>query len=588
MTDTTITMAPSAIWASGVQTVNASGTGVFTSADLGRGLALYQPAPQRAAGTAYSVGAVFYSEYNTVDRLYRVVGAGNTASASMSGTVPNFDLNAPRDVGLNIIDGTATLRYVGAGKHVWGFGVITSINSTASVQVNVDPRGPFVSLSPTLRWKVGEWAPAYGFPRCMTFHAGRSWWAGSTQKPQTVWSSALGDYEVMRAVEDDGAVLDTSAITETLDDDQVNTVRWMLSMDRGLIIGAESGEFIVAPANLNGALSPSNLRAKRVGDRGSDPHVAATRVSGVVLFLQRGARMLRELQYDFATDSYQTTDLTQLADHISSTGFVEADYAHTPEGVWYGVRADGLLASLTYDREQKVRAWCRQQLGGTDVVIESIAIVQSPDGTSDDIYLSVSRTINGGTSRTIEYLRRPYRADLDGAAGGFFVDCGLTYTGIPAVTFSGLDHLEGETVWICADGSARNNAVVTGGSVTLTGPAASMVHIGLGYVARVTPMPVQAGAAQGSAVGQMSRFNRLTAMFLETGGAAIGRAGSVFDPLILRTGFDALSTAVPLFTGSRRLDFPDGWDREHQLSIESHVSLPMTLLAIVTDLETSG
>ena len=267
-------------------------------------------------------------------------------------------------------------------------------------------------------------------------------------------------------------MLDTHAITITLDDDQINRGVWLLTFKKDLAVGTASAEFTVAAASNTGALSPNNVRAVHQTDRGSAEAVAAHRVSGIILFVEAGGRKVRQLEFDLGTDSFQTIDLTQLADHITGAGVVDSGYQARPDGTLWLVRSDGVLATLTFDREQRVRAWSRQVLGGQDARAESIAIVPSPDGTSHDVYLSVARTVNGATQRMIEFIRAPFRADLEPPEDAFLVDSGLTYRGSAANTFSGLDHLEGEAVQIIGDGSVRNTAVVTDGAVIMTGPMA--------------------------------------------------------------------------------------------------------------------
>ena len=570
----------------GSQTVTASAA-LFTASDVGRALAIRAIAPKRNAATAYAVGAVFSASFAGVTRLYRVLVAGTTATFSSAGTTPDYDLNAPREVGNSITDGSATLKYLGQGQHCWGWSTITAFIDSTHVTVDVDTRGPFVSTSGSTRWKLGEFGGARGWPGAMTFHQQRTWWARTKARPQSVWASALGDFETMTPTEPDGTVLASNAITITLDDDQLNTALWTLSFPTGLAVGSTSGEFMIVPANPNGGLGPDNIRAVRQSDRGSDTQVAPARVSGVVLFTQRGGRKVRQLEYDLGTNSFTTLDLTALADHITGVGVVESAWQSLPDGTLWLVCADGTLATLTFDREHKVRAWSRQRLGGSNVVVESVCVVPGPDGTSDDVYLSVARTFNGTTSRTIEYIRAPFRADIDGAAAGFFVDCGLSYSGAAATTFSGLDHLEGQTVSICADGSVRQPKVVTGGTVVATGPASTVAHIGLPYTSRIKSLPIEAGAGAGTAQNQLKQIEEVSLRFLETAGGRYGRENHM-QVISGRTADMAMSRAVPLFTGDRRLKFPPGWDRRGQVIVETDDPLPLTLLAIITDVQTNG
>lgn len=586
-TDTTTTIKPDTAGRGGLINVTASAA-LFAATDVGRALSIRQQAPERLANTHYGVGTVFYSEYNSVDNVYRVIVGGTTAVANMAGTVPDFDLNAPRDATLDLVDGTCTLKYLGTGKEAYGFGMISAFISPTQVTVDVDPRGPFASEDATLRWRLGEWNSVRGYPSAVTFYEERTVWAGSAVKPQTLWFSQSSNFETMSPCEPDGTVLDTDAITIALDDDQVNVLIWLAGIPRGLAVGAQSGEFLVGPAStVNAALSPSNIRAVRQTDRGSN-NIAGIRCSGSVLFVQRGGRKLRELQYDFATDSFLSGDLTQLSDHIAGNQFLETAYQEVQEGTMWLVNDAGELVSLTYDREQKVRAWAVHEVGGTDAIVESVCCVPSPDGTGDDLYIEVARTVNGATLRTIEYIRAPFRADIDGPNGGFFVDCGLSYSGAPATTFSGLDHLDGETVVICADGAARPPQIVVNGSVSIQAPGASLVHIGLPYTSTITTLPAELPGGQGSAQGALKNLLDVFLRFLETRGGKAGRDGGTMDPLQMRPRAAPMSQAEPLYTGDLRFPFPAGADRYGQLTIIQDQPLPMTLLAIVEDVVTNA
>jgi len=588
MADTAITLTPSVAHASGACTVTASAA-LFTAADVGRLVGiLHKCSTERVAATAYTAGQILIAEFNQVPRLYRVTRAGTTAAATLAGTTPDYDLDVPNEAGPTIIDGSAVLKYLGPGRHVWGWATITAFTSTTVVDATIHPRGPFAATTASLRWRLGEFSAARGWPAAGTFHKGRLWIGGTATRPQTLWASETGDFDSFAPTEADGAVLDTNAIAITLDDDQVNTIRWLVSAPRGLAVGVASGEFLVAGINRNAALAPGNVGADRQGDRGSDAGLAPQRISGVVLFAQRGGRRMRQLEYDFGVDRFTTLDLTALADHIAGPGFVETAYADVPDGVFYGLRGDGLIAALTYDTDQKLRAWTLLALGGEGIV-ESIAAVPDPDGTGSDLYVAVARTVAGVTTRSIEFIRAPFRDDLDAPADAYFVDAGLTYSGTPVNTVTGLAHLEGRTVQIVADGSVRQPQVVTGGLVQISGPAAATVHAGLSYRARIVDLPPEAGAAPGNtAQGQRQRVVNVTLRLLASGGGMVGgRDSDRRESLAFRTLDMAMGEAVPLFTGDRSIAAFSKWGRHGQVEIVHDEPLPFTVLAIIKEMDGS-
>lgn len=586
MVDTSITLTPSVAHASGACTITASAA-LFTAADVGRLVAIFQKVNTvRAASTAYTAGQLLIAEYNQVPRVYRVTQAGTTAAASLAGTTPDYDLAAPNETGPTVADGTAVLKYLGPGRHVWGWAVITGFTSSTVVDATIDPRGPFGATTASLRWKLGEFSDARGWPAAGTYHKGRLWLGGTTTRPQTLWASEAGAFDGFAATEPDGTVLDTNAIAITLDDDQVNAIRWLSSSPRGLAVGVQSGEFLVTPANRNAPLSPANITADRQGDRGTDADIAPQRVSGVVLFPQRGKRRLRQLDYDYSVDRFTTQDLTALAHDIAGPGFVETAYADSPDGVFYGLRSDGKIAVLTFDIEQKLRAWTIDQIGGTDAVVESIAAVPDPDGTGHDLYCAVARTIGGATVRSVEVIRSPQDFGTDSQASGYFVDAGLTYSAasVAVNTVTGLAHLEGQTVRVVADGSRRDDQVVNGGSVPVTGPAAYVVHVGLPYRMRIVDLPPEAPNLKGTAQGQPKRIVKAWLRLLDSLGGEVAGLGQRREALVFRDIANDMGEAVPLFSGDKQLTPRDGWGTSGQLEIVHDDPLPFTLLAVIKEM----
>ena len=359
---TAITLTPSDTATGTTITVTASAA-LFTSDDVGRLLSISDEPTTREPATAFTTDNIVQSYYAGVTRLYRCVVAGTTAAADpTTGLEPPYDKGAPRDESDAVRDGTVVWRYFWRGQSVAGWGVITAVGSSTSATVQL--RVPLAATTASVRWRLGEWGGSRGWPSAMTFHAGRTVWAGSTARPQTVWMSETGDFESMSPTEPDGAVLDTNAITVTLDDDQVNSIRWLSSLNGNLFLGAPSGEFAISATNRGGALSPSNIRAERKGDRGSSDIVPGVRAGNALLFVSKDGKQLRQLVYDFSTDSFNAADLTVLAEHISDTAIVDIARQTSPLGIVWAVTEGGWLLSLTYDQDEEVRAWSRHLRAG--------------------------------------------------------------------------------------------------------------------------------------------------------------------------------------------------------------------------------
>lgn len=176
---------------------------------------------------------------------------------------------------------------------------------------------------------------------------------------------------------------------------------------------------------------------------------------------------------------------------------------------------------------------------------------------------------------------------LSGAlAEEFFVDSGVTYDGEPATTIPGLDHLEGETVSILADGLVVDNQVVAGGQITLA-TAASVVHAGLPYEAIMQPMRLDSDPSIGSIMQQVKRIHKLGFRMLDAGFpfriSTTENPEEVPVPLSSETADPAkIPSAGNLFTGDVLWNLNAEYDRDASFTIHHDKPLPMTLLGVTT------
>ena len=209
-------------------------------------------------------------------------------------------------------------------------------------------------------------------------------------------------------------------------------------------------------------------------------------------------------------------------------------------------------------------------------VVETITAI--PSGAEDQVYISVKRTVNAATTRSVAYLKSLYfNDDVEDA---FFVDNGLTYDSTATTTISGLNHLEGETIQILADGAAHADKTISGGSITLD-RSASKIHIGYGYTSSLETLRMEAGAEDGIAQGKIKRIHGVTARFFQTVGAELGPDNNNLDRLPFRDSSMSMNQAVPLFNGDKEISFPSGYDNDAKIVIRQTQPLPMTILAIM-------
>ena len=422
-------------------------------------------------------------------------------------------------------------------------------------------------------FSLGAFSETTGFPAAVAFYEQRLVLAGTSNQPQTIFFSQSGDFENFErgTNDDDGLVY-------TIGSNEVNVIRYLAS-GRQLIVGTSGGEFIVRASGFDEPLKPNNTQIKQQTTYGS-ADIQPMQVGNATLFLQRAKRKLRELVFSNESDSYVAPDMTILAEHITEGGITAFAYQQEPDSVAWTVRSDGVLSCMTYRREEQVVAWHRHIIGGVfgsgNAVVESVAVIPG-DLDEDEVYLIVKRTIDGATKRYVERMSGfDFGSDITDA---YFVDSGLTYSGSAATTISGLDHLEGQTVSVLADGSMHPNVTVSSGAVTLQ-RSVTKAHIGLPFTSKVETLRVDGGSALGSSQGKVKRISEVTVRLFRSVGLKVGTSTSELDIVPFRDSGDAMDTATPLFTGDKTVEFRGGYDDDATIVIQQDQPLPMTILAI--------
>jgi hypothetical protein len=567
-TDTTLTLNQT----SGTADLTASDA-LFAATDVGRPVRIRHLVQDWAPSTAYAVGDV---AQNDSGKVYECTTAGTSATSG-----------GPTGTGAEISDGTAVWEYSPVGINRWGWGTISSYSSSTAVSITVQSN--FGNVMATEDWRLGLWSDTTGYPSDILFYEDRLMFSGTPETPQRVDGSESGDYTGFSPTEEDGTVTDANAVSFTLNANTVNAIQWMLADERGLMVGTTGGEWIVRPSSLGEALSPTNISAKKATSYGSSD-MQALSVGKAALYAQRSGRKLRELRYFMQDDGFDSPDLTLLAEHITGDGLREIAHQKEPQSVVWAVRMDGSLVAVSYERDlDSLRVgWHRHPLGGNDSrpapLVSSVAVIPSPDGSREDVWMVVQRVVDGAYKRYIEYMT-PLFDDTMALEDAYFVDCGLSYQGAATDTLSGLDHLEGETLSVLADGAVHPDVTVSGGAVTLDYEA-SKAHVGYAYESRGQMLRLEAGARDGTALGKTRRVHQVAMLLHRTLGLEIGMDFDQLDEITFRTSADTDDAPPALYSGVLRQTLAAGYDTENQFCWLQRQPLPGTILAIMPQVVT--
>ena len=308
---------------------------------------------------------------------------------------------------------------------------------------------------------LSAWGTRFGYPAEVEFFGGRLIFAATSDQPQTVWMSKVGNYvdfgKTIPSVDDD-------AITATINARQVNRVKELVPLSEMLLL-TTGGEWKTTGGQ-DDVLTPTTVGFKPQSYHGS-ADLPALIIGTSALFVQNRGYVVRDIDYSFESDGYTGNDLTVFASHLTEgKPLVEWDYQQIPYSIVWSVREDGVLLALTYMRDQSVVGWTPMEIDG---FVESVTCV--PEGGEDAVYVVVRRNINGVDKRYIERLSSRLVTDV---REGKFLDSHLSYdgrnTGSTSLTATGGAWTVGSTVTLTASAAAFASGDV--GDVVVLGYAA--------------------------------------------------------------------------------------------------------------------
>ena len=454
-----------------------------------------------------------------------------------------------------------------------GFGIvrITSVASGVLAYGVVVSRIPENIASGTSKWAFSAWGKAAGYPRTAMYHQQRLVFAATRKQPQTLWMSKTGDYNNF------GHAFpgrDDDSITMTIASRQLNEIRYLVPMNN-LIALTSASEWVIGESNAS--LSPATVSAKVQGYRGSS-HNEPLVIGSTALFIQEKGSIVRDLAYRYEDDVYGGSDLSVMSNHLFD-GYQITDwaYAQVPYSAAWLVRDDGLMLGLTYMREQDVWGWHRHT---TDGKYESVCSIS--EGKEDRVYMCIQREINGQTQRYIEVMATRISEPVEEA---FYVDCGLSYKGDEKQSFSGLEHLEGKTVSILADGNVHKPLLVKNGSITLDYPV-RVLNVGLPYVAQIETLDINI-PTQESIRDKKKSISSVSLYLYATRGGWIGEDKDKMSEIKPRAVSDNYGRIEP-FTGLRSCAIRSSWNTAGSVIVQQRDPLPISILNAIPNVTLGG
>lgn len=530
--------------------------------------------------SATTIGSGFGSYNKTYTYVITAVdadGVESLASSPTSITTKSLSVTGGVRLGWNAVTGAEYYRiYKDPSNNTQMYGWIGDSNNPNFDDFNL---APITSDAPP-----EDRQPFNGIdnkPAVVEYYDQRQVFANTNNESQTIFTTQVANYNSLRT---SNPARDDDAVTFTIAAKQVNEVRHIISLD-SLILLTSGGEWKVNEGQ-DKVLTPSTVGVKNQSYNGSS-WVKPVIINDTVVYLQDKGARVRDLNGGDFGERYSGNDLSIMSEHLfEGYQILEMAYADEPYGILWCVRDDGVLLGLTYLREHQVWGWHRHT---TDGKFESIATI-SEDGR-DALYAIVKRAINGNVVRYVERLEKREGEVVEDA---FCVDSGLSYGGSPVTTVSGLDHLEGESVSILADGYVIEDKTVVGGSVTLD-RAASKIHIGLPYTPVIELLDIDTASTVQTVKAQSVSVSKVIIEVEGSRGGFVGprKDSGAGDQTVnyqeIKPRFDSDGYGVvSLKTYKQEVVIDPQWSRGGGVRIEQRSPLPLAILSVIPRVDVGG
>lgn len=484
--DPSLTQELSSATLSGVPTMTVSsildlnnGLG-FQASDVGRFVRMHSEPPTWVVGTTYSTG-------NTVTYagVYYIALSGST------GAEP---------------DSSPNVWSISPSSHTWTWGTIASVLSTS--QISVTLMGPnLLYANQPMTYAMGLYSATTGYPANGCYHEGRLWLAGAVpNRFDGSYSNQIFNFAPTDAggtTQLAGAVTDANAISYKLNSAEVNQIVWMVPNVQGIVMGTQSGEWLIQASAQNNVLTPTSIQGHRVTKYGC-ANIEPRQTGLTTVFVQRYGRRLFEYLSDIFSGRFYGPNLSEAAKHLTVAGIQEIAHVEELTPIVWARMGDGSLAGTTYRRVSlfsseppKFNAWHRHTLGSGRLVT-SICAGPDPSALVETLTMVTLDTITG--IYHVELLTNLFDEDNTLAQAWQLDDaivpaCGTTSS--TGITLKGMHHLNGKTVTAFVGGLGCGTYTVSSGSIVVPFGSDPDKAFTAAYLNTISPsgtMPVNNGA----------------------------------------------------------------------------------------------
>jgi len=415
----------------------------------------------------------------------------------------------------------------------------------------------------TRHWRVPLGDKSGEYSKAVSIYNQRLVLAGSSDYPHRVDHSKITDITNFNF---DSPTQDDDAFNYDIDSRKPHDIRWLSELN-GLALGTSNGIFKITGTQ-NTIVAPGDVFVDQRSDIGCAA-IPPEKVANNLLVVRKGGKDIYQIK-DNSDFGFLETQLNYISEHLfEGTTIKDWAYQTNPYKMLWVVLSSGTLLGCLYIPDQQVSAWQQFETDGQFTAVEMF-----PGEDIDTMYFVVKRTINGSDKYYIEILMP--RIDDEDTYDFFFVDSGVEYVSPGTATLTGLDHLEGESVYAVCDGAVKGPYAVSSGAITVNASTYSVIKVGLKYNSDLECLDLSREP------GEKKRIQDMLIHVYKTRNLKAGKNSSNLDLVQFR---DAGLGGNPpdLFTGYKRAEFDYEDERIATSFFRNDEPVPCTILSIVPD-----
>ena len=395
----------------------------------------------------------------------------------------------------------------------------------------------------------------------------RLWFANTSNKSQTIFASRIADFENLNF---SPFIRPDDSIENTIVSSRPDGIQWLIPFNKVIKVGTIERVWTLSSAS-GGAITPTDINIEPVLDWGAAKVRPVLAGNSLIYVEYKGTKIfdLFERQ-EYLGDT--GNDLSVRAPELfEGYAIVSMAYQRTPDPIVWCVRNDGKAVALTYLKNEGVWGW---HIHETDGLFKNVVVI--PGETYDEVYFTVLRN----NKYLIELLEQKWNGD-ELLADAKYLDSMITQTsGTPFTVVTGLDHLEGKSVYALADGAVQGPFTVSSGQITLT-TAASVAQVGLNYTSTISPLSVEyATQDQGVSLGKIKSISNITLRVQDTVGGKIGPRIDYLDEIETED-YDRATA----YTGDVAVVSPNAYNKDGSFYVVQDEPFPFTLNALFMHIE---